>query len=130
MVEIKILSLRRLIDFNLKKLALHFFFTTRLIDMDVGQEDLSQAFALAIIWILFLAFGGSAFIVPVVYTVGLAYQDTFNSGIYHGTQGSALGFLSAVNGFLLMASGSLVGYPIVSASGNIPWPNASCVLLY
>ncbi|KAI6686819.1 hypothetical protein NL676_032732 [Syzygium grande] len=81
-----------------------------------AEEDLSQAFALAIIWILFLAFGGSAFIVPVVYTVGLAYQDTFNSGIYHGTQGSALGFLSAVNGFLLMVSGSLVGYPIVSAS--------------
>jgi len=120
---IKNLSVGLLIDFNLLKGTLHFFFTTRLIDMDVGQEDLSQAFALASIWILFLAFGDSAFIVPVVYTVSLAYQDAFHSGIY-STHASALGFLSAVNGFLLMAMGSLVGYPIVSASGKIPWPSA------
>ncbi|XP_010046398.3 PGR5-like protein 1B, chloroplastic [Eucalyptus grandis] len=83
-----------------------------------AEEDLSQAFALASIWILFLAFGGSAFIVPVVYTVSLAYQDAFHSGIY-STHASALGFLSAVNGFLLMAMGSLVGYPIVSASVGV-----------
>ncbi|XP_038679549.1 uncharacterized protein LOC119980818 isoform X2 [Tripterygium wilfordii] len=43
----------------------------RLSDMDVGQEDLSLAFALAIIWILFLAIGcsDSACIVPIIYTV-------------------------------------------------------------
>ncbi|XP_048137389.1 uncharacterized protein LOC115745882 isoform X3 [Rhodamnia argentea] len=84
-----------------------------------AEEDLSQAFALAGIWILFLAFGGLAMIVPVLYTVGLAYQDALNSGIYQGTQASALGFLSAVNGVLLMAFGSVVGYPIFSASVGV-----------
>lgn len=86
--------------------------------MDVGQEDPSQAYALASIWALILAFGISACLVPIVYTVGQAYQDAFNSGISYSGQASALEFLSMVNGFLFMALGSAVGYPIASASGN------------
>lgn len=86
--------------------------------MDVGQEDPSQVLALASIWVLILAFGSSACLVPIVYSVGVAYQDAFNSGIsYHG-QSSAVDFLSMVNGILFMALGSALGYPIASASGN------------
>jgi len=95
-----------------------FFPTWRLIDMAVGQEDISQAFALASIWVLFLTIGSSACAFPIIYTVGLAYQDAFGSGIAHGSQAPIIGFLATVNGILFMAVGSLIGYPIASASGN------------
>lgn len=86
--------------------------------MDVGQEDLSQVFALASIWILFLGFGSSACVVPILYTVGLAYQDAFGSGVSNGSQASVVELLTTVNGILFMALGSVIGYPIASASGN------------
>lgn len=90
-------------------------------DMDVGQEDLSQVFTLASIWVLFLAIGSSACVVPIIYTIGLAYQDAFNSGLSHDSylnQAPALEFLATVNGILFMFFGSLVGFPIASASGK------------
>lgn len=86
--------------------------------MDVGQEDLSQVLALASIWIMFLAFGSSACIIPVIYTVGLAYQDAYSSGFSYGGQASVLEFLAMLNGVLFMAFGSVIGYPIASASGK------------
>ena len=86
--------------------------------MDVGQEDLSQVFTLASIWVLFLAIGSSACIVPIIYTIGLAYQDAFDSGLSYLNQVPALEFLATVNGVLFMVFGSLVGYPIASASGE------------
>ena len=86
--------------------------------MDVGQEDISQAFALASVWVLILAFGSSACLVPIIYTVGLAYQDAFGSGFSYGNQASTLGFLAMANGILFMALGFVIGYPIASASGN------------
>ncbi|OWM66783.1 PGR5-like protein 1B, chloroplastic isoform X1 [Punica granatum] len=82
-----------------------------------AEEDLSQAFTLASIWILFLAVGGSAFLVPILYTVGLASQDEFNSGFAYNSQ--ALQLMAVANGFLFMAMGSLIGYPIVSASVKV-----------
>lgn len=85
--------------------------------MDVGQEDLSQVFALASIWILIFAFGSSACLLPAIYTFSLAYQDSFST-ISYTTQASSLGFLSTVNGVLLMALGSVIGYPVASAAGN------------
>lgn len=84
--------------------------------MDVGQEDLSQVFALASIWILFLAFGSSACLVPMVYTVGLAYQEAFNPGFSYINQAFAFSMLNAI---LFMALGSVIGYPIASASGKL-----------
>lgn len=89
--------------------------------MDVGQEDISQAFALASVWIIFLAFGSSALVGPIIYTVFLAYQDAFGSGISQGSQASIIQFLEMVNGILFMLVGSLIGYPITSASGNNLW---------
>lgn len=87
--------------------------------MDVGQVDPSQAFALASIWILFLAFGGSACLLPIIYTVGQAYQDAFNSGLSYSSQASALELLATANGILFMVLGSVIGYPVASASGNL-----------
>lgn len=86
--------------------------------MHVGQEDPSQVFALASVWLLILGFGSSACLVPIVYTVTQAYQDAFNSGISYANQASALEFLATLNGMLFMLFGSMVGYPIASASGN------------
>jgi hypothetical protein len=86
--------------------------------MDVGQEDQSQVFALASIWVLFLGFGSSACVVPIIYTVGLAYQDAFGSGFSNSSQASVVELLAMVNGILFMALGSVIGYPIASASGN------------
>lgn len=86
---------------------------------------MSQAFALASIWILFLAVGGSAFLVPIIYTVSLAYQDVFSSGLAYSSQ--MVQFLAMANGFLFMAMGSLVGYPIVSSSGNFHNQCFACI---
>lgn len=83
--------------------------------MDVGQEDLSQVFALASIWILLLAFGTSACLVPIVYSVGLAYEHAFNPGFSYINQASAL---SMLNSILFMTLGCVIGYPIASASGK------------
>uniref|UniRef100_A0A6N2MID6 Uncharacterized protein n=1 Tax=Salix viminalis TaxID=40686 RepID=A0A6N2MID6_SALVM len=82
-----------------------------------AEDDISQAFALASIWIFFLTIGSSACTLPIIYTVGLAYQNAFGSGIAHGSQATIIGFLATVNGILFMAVGSLIGYPIASASG-------------
>ncbi|KAJ7012618.1 PGR5-like protein 1B [Populus alba x Populus x berolinensis] len=84
-----------------------------------AEEDISQAFALASIWILFLTIGSSACAFPIIYTIGLAYQNAFGSGIAHGSQAPIIGFLATVNGILFMAVGSLIGYPIASASVKV-----------
>lgn len=86
--------------------------------MDVGQEDLAQVFTLASIWVLLLAIGSSACAVPIIYTIGLAYQDASNSGLSYVEQRPALEFLATINGILFMVFGSLVGVPIASASGE------------
>ncbi|XP_021894534.1 PGR5-like protein 1B, chloroplastic [Carica papaya] len=83
-----------------------------------AEEDLSQVFALASIWILIFAFGSSACLLPAIYTFSLAYQDSFST-ISYTTQASSLGFLSTVNGVLLMALGSVIGYPVASAAVRV-----------
>ncbi|KDP42256.1 hypothetical protein JCGZ_02986 [Jatropha curcas] len=84
-----------------------------------AEEDVSQVFALASIWIIFLAFGSSVLVGPIIYTVVLAYQEAVSSGISQGTQGSIIQFLATVNGILFMAVGSLIGYPITSSSVKV-----------
>ncbi|KAL5580984.1 hypothetical protein UlMin_013426 [Ulmus minor] len=83
-----------------------------------AEEDLSQVFALASIWILFLAIGSSACIAPIFYTIGLAYEEAFHSGISY-VKIPALEFLATVNGVLFMVFGSLIGFPIASASVKV-----------
>ncbi|XP_059660760.1 PGR5-like protein 1B, chloroplastic isoform X2 [Cornus florida] len=81
-----------------------------------AEEDPSQVFALASIWLLILGFGSSVCLIPIVYTIGQAYQDAFNSGFSYSSQASALEFLSTLNGILFIVLGSVIGYPIASAS--------------
>lgn len=81
-----------------------------------AEEDISQAFALASIWSLFLAFGSSACLMPIIYIVGLAYQDAFSPGLSFVSQASALAML---NGLLFMTLGSVIGFPIASASVKV-----------
>lgn len=86
-------------------------------NIHVGQEDPSQVFALASVWLLILGFGSSACLLPIIYGVVQAYQDAFSSGFYNNNQGSSLAFLATFNGVLFVLFGSVVGYPIASASG-------------
>ncbi|XP_075503823.1 uncharacterized protein LOC142541119 isoform X2 [Primulina tabacum] len=80
-----------------------------------GQEDPSQVFALASVWLLFLGFGSFACLVPIMYIVAQVYQDAFDSGISPTDQASAVEFLAPLNGIFFML-GFVIGYPIASAS--------------
>ena len=102
-------------------LVLHFFcffFSRILSDVVVGQEDLSMVFALASTWAMFLAFGSLACVGPVSYTVGMAYQNAFDSGLSLGSQTPGLGFLAVVNSLIFVGLGFVIGYPVASASGK------------
>ncbi|KAL3530762.1 hypothetical protein ACH5RR_010084 [Cinchona calisaya] len=81
-----------------------------------AEEDPSQAFALASIWFLILGFGSSVFLVPVIYTLGQAFQDAFHSGTSYTSQASMLQFLTIINGIFYMVLGSIIGIPIVLAA--------------
>ncbi|KAL6203276.1 hypothetical protein ACLB2K_026977 [Fragaria x ananassa] len=81
-----------------------------------AEADVSQVFALASIWILFLAFGSASCLMPIIYTVGLAYQDAFSPGLSYVNQAAAL---SMLNGVLFMTFGSVIGYPIAAASVKV-----------
>ncbi|KAL1558687.1 PGR5-like protein 1B, chloroplastic isoform X2 [Salvia divinorum] len=81
-----------------------------------AQEDPSQVFALASVWLLIFGFGSSACLLPIVYGVTQAYHNAFTSGFSNINQGPSLALLATFNGVLFMLFGSVVGYPIVSAS--------------
>ncbi|KAL3518179.1 hypothetical protein ACH5RR_020768 [Cinchona calisaya] len=81
-----------------------------------AEEDPSQVFALASIWLLILGFGGSVFLVPIICTLGQAYQDAFHSGNSYTSHASMLQFLTILNGIVYMVLGSIIGFPIASAS--------------
>ncbi|KAL5130186.1 hypothetical protein HKD37_12G033314 [Glycine soja] len=84
-----------------------------------GQEDLSMVFALASTWAMFLAFGSLACVGPVSYTVGMAYQNAFDSGLSLGSQTPGLGFLAVVNSLIFVGLGFVIGYPVASASAKV-----------
>ncbi|KAI4334532.1 hypothetical protein L6164_019214 [Bauhinia variegata] len=84
-----------------------------------AEEDLSMVFALACAWAIFLAFGSSACIGPILFTVGMAYQNAFDPGLSHGDQSSVLGSLAMVNSIFLMALGCVIGYPVALASVKV-----------
>lgn len=98
--------------------------------MDVGQEDISMAVALASLWSLFLALGCSACVWPILYTVSTAYQKAFDSGGFsYGSQASG-GVLFVFNGIILTALGLVIGYPVASASGKLndkPFNLVKCI---
>ncbi|XP_031735945.1 PGR5-like protein 1A, chloroplastic isoform X2 [Cucumis sativus] len=84
-----------------------------------AEEDLSQVLALAGIWLLFLALGCSACLVPLICIADLIFKDPLSLGLSYDTHGSPFGFLSAINAILFMAFGSLIGYPITTASVGV-----------
>lgn len=65
---------------------------------------------------MILGFGGFVCLVPVIYTIGQAYQDAFNSGASYTSQASMLQFLTMLTGIIYIILGSIIGYPIASAS--------------
>ncbi|XAR58983.1 hypothetical protein NMG60_11014588 [Bertholletia excelsa] len=82
-----------------------------------AEEDPSQVFALASVWLLIFGFGSSACFMPIIYTIGQAYQDAFSSGLLsYSSQAYAMEFLTTLNRILFMALGAVIGYPIASAS--------------
>lgn len=81
-----------------------------------AEEDPSQVLALASVWILLLAFGISAFLLPTFYTISLPFEDTANSRYFFSTRRSPFELLPMVNGILFIGFGSLIGYPVASAS--------------
>lgn len=84
-----------------------------------AEEDLSQVFALATIWILIFALGSSVCLVPILYTANLTHQDPFSSEFSYIDQASTLEFLSRVNGIFFTLFGAVVGYPIASAAVRV-----------
>ncbi|CAH9094282.1 unnamed protein product [Cuscuta europaea] len=83
-----------------------------------AQEDPSQVFALASIWILILGLGCSVLLAPIIYTISQAYRDAFTSEMPFTSQASSLQLLTMLNGILYMVLGSIIGYPIASASAG------------
>ncbi|KAI3694631.1 hypothetical protein L1987_77599 [Smallanthus sonchifolius] len=82
-----------------------------------AQEDPSQVFALASVWLLFLGIGSSACLVPVIYTFGQAFKDALDSGFSPASSHTpVLEFIAMMNGMLVMMLGSMIGYPVASAS--------------
>ncbi|XP_021720836.1 PGR5-like protein 1B, chloroplastic [Chenopodium quinoa] len=83
-----------------------------------AQEDPSQVFALASVWFLILAFGGAVCLVPMLYTINLAYQDALNSETVYSSHPAAVEFLGMLNTVLFILLGSIIGCPIASASAR------------
>ncbi|RRT54934.1 hypothetical protein B296_00034663, partial [Ensete ventricosum] len=81
-----------------------------------AEEDPSQAFALASVWLALLAFGSSAILVPAICIITLAFADAINSRYYLYSERSTFGSLMTVNKTLVLGLGHLVGYPLAFAS--------------
>ncbi|KAG9131790.1 hypothetical protein Leryth_009532 [Lithospermum erythrorhizon] len=96
-----------------------------------AEEDQSQVFALASVWLVILGFGCLVAIVPIAYTLFQAYKDEFNSEILYASQESKLKLLTVISGIFYILLGSIIGYPIASASGftKKPISDPSLVIL-
>jgi len=85
--------------------------------LGIGQEDQAMFMALSSIWMLLLLFGTSAFLVPSLYTLSIAFGDVFGARHLLYSEKS-LDAITRVNDLVLVGLGHLVGYPIASASGE------------
>ncbi|XP_042389954.1 PGR5-like protein 1A, chloroplastic isoform X1 [Zingiber officinale] len=81
-----------------------------------AEEDPSQEFALASIWLLLLAFGSTAIFVPVIYVISLAFADNISSRYFFYIERSTIGSLAMVNKTLTLVLCYLVGFPLAYAS--------------
>ncbi|XP_024967357.1 uncharacterized protein LOC112507149 isoform X2 [Cynara cardunculus var. scolymus] len=94
-----------------------------------AEEDPAQVFALASVWLLFLGFGSSACLVPVIYTFGQAFKDALDSGLSISSQAPVLEFIAMFNGMLIMMLGSMIGYPVASASDMFHFSPLKAILV-
>ncbi|XP_010535489.1 PREDICTED: PGR5-like protein 1A, chloroplastic isoform X2 [Tarenaya hassleriana] len=84
-----------------------------------AEEDTSQVFALASIWILILVFGSSACLLPAVYVLSLVYGDPFDLGIAYSGQLYSVPFSAKLNGILFTVLGCAFGSPIASSAVGV-----------
>ncbi|KAK1272125.1 hypothetical protein QJS04_geneDACA021601 [Acorus gramineus] len=81
-----------------------------------AEEDPSQVLALASVWMLLLAFGSFAFLMPTIHTISMAYQSAVIPRYFSSSSRPAFEILEMLNAALFMGLGSVIGYPIASAS--------------
>ncbi|WOL00701.1 PGR5-like protein 1A, chloroplastic isoform X1 [Canna indica] len=81
-----------------------------------AEEDPSQVFALASVWMLLLAFGTSAILVPIIYSISLALSDMVDLSYFLYSSRSQFELITMVNCCLSIGLGCLIGFPIASAS--------------
>lgn len=99
-------------------------------DLVVGQEDPSQEFALASIWLLLLAFGSTAIFVPVIYVISLAFADNISSRYFFYSERLTIVSLEMVNKTLTLVLGCLIGFPLAYASSKLhPYDPKYCFSL-
>lgn len=84
-----------------------------------AEVDISQALALASIWVLIFAIGSSVCLVPTIYTINVANQDRFLSEFSSFGHASSLKFISSVKGIIFTGLSALVGFPIASAAVKV-----------
>lgn len=85
----------------------------------LGQEDPSQVIALTTIWLLLLACGSSAILVPAIYVASFAFADNLSSRYYLYGERSLFGSFTMDKKTLTLGLGYLVGYPLASASSKL-----------
>lgn len=73
---------------------------------------------LATIWLLILAFGSSACLLPMIQAATIVYQHFYDSRISYGHHAFTIDFSSRIKNIVFILLGSVIGYPVASASGN------------
>lgn len=85
----------------------------------VGQEDPSQVLALATVWILLLALGSSAYLIPTILTISIALEDGFSSKSFISSRNYPFDLVPMLTNALFTVFGFAIGYPIASSSGKL-----------
>ncbi|KAI0495600.1 hypothetical protein KFK09_021902 [Dendrobium nobile] len=81
-----------------------------------AEEDPSQVLALATVWILLLALGSSAYLIPTILTISIALEDGFSSKSFISSRNYPFDLVPMLNNALFTVFGFAIGYPIASSS--------------
>ncbi|XP_020586334.1 PGR5-like protein 1A, chloroplastic isoform X2 [Phalaenopsis equestris] len=81
-----------------------------------AEEDPSQVLALVIVWILLLALGSSAVLIPTILTISTVFEDALSSRVFVSTKKYPFDVVPVLNQALLAGLGFSIGYPIASSS--------------
>ncbi|KAG0485383.1 hypothetical protein HPP92_009462 [Vanilla planifolia] len=80
-----------------------------------AEEDFSQVLVLALVWILLLALGCSAFVIPTILALSLSLEDGINVRLLSGNK-YPFDVLAMLSSTLSIGLGYFICYSIVSAS--------------